>query len=112
VTDNKQEDAHSAPRLNFRFWPKADELDDAIGRQLPRVHRTCCNVAATADLVQAEAGDHAKFVVNGIASAYLLHAMKFKSLPAGSLSPLNRLKLQNRRSGPIGSTKSSMTFTR
>jgi hypothetical protein len=25
-----------------RCWPKAAELGDAIGRQLSRIHRTCC----------------------------------------------------------------------
>jgi hypothetical protein len=28
--------------VNVSYWPKADELGDAIGRQLSRVHRTCC----------------------------------------------------------------------
>jgi hypothetical protein len=34
--------------------------------------------------MQAEAEDHAKFVVTGIASAYLLPAMKIKPLPAAT----------------------------
>jgi hypothetical protein len=33
--------------------------------------------------LQADAQDHAKFVVTGIAAAYPLRAMKIKRLPAG-----------------------------
>lgn len=33
---------YSAVWGNNCNWPKADELDDAIGRQLSEVHRTCC----------------------------------------------------------------------
>jgi hypothetical protein len=89
------------PRLAIRhwlegddvaYWPKADELDDAIGRQLSRVHRTCSNVAATAALVQSEAGDHAKFVVTGIASAYLFGAMKIRPLSTGFVIPAQPVK--------------------
>jgi hypothetical protein len=32
--------AHKVSMI-VRNWPDADELDDAIGRQLSRVHRTC-----------------------------------------------------------------------
>jgi hypothetical protein len=37
--------------------------------------------------LQAETEDHAKFVVTGIASAYLLFAMKIKPLWAGFVIP-------------------------
>jgi ATP-dependent DNA ligase len=75
-----------------RSWPKADELDDAIGRQLSRVRRTCCNVVATAAPVQAEAEDDAKFVVTGVAPAYPLGPMKVKPLPTGFIVPAQPVK--------------------
>jgi ATP-dependent DNA ligase len=37
--------------------------------------------------LQAEGEDHAKFIVTGIASAYLVQAMKINSLPAGFVIP-------------------------
>jgi hypothetical protein len=37
--------------------------------------------------LQTETGDHAKFVVTGTASAYLLWAMKIKPLWAGFVIP-------------------------
>jgi hypothetical protein len=64
---------------------------------------------ATLTELQAEAEDHAKFVVTGIVSAYLRCTMKLKPFRPGSLSPLNRLKRLNRLPAPIGFTKSSMT---
>jgi bifunctional non-homologous end joining protein LigD len=42
--------------------------------------------------LQAEAEDHAKFVVTGIASAYLLPAMKVNPLPAGFVVPAQPVK--------------------
>jgi hypothetical protein len=33
---------------NVSYWPEADELDDAICRQLSRLHRTCCAAARAA----------------------------------------------------------------
>jgi hypothetical protein len=44
-----------------------------------------CHLRSTE--LQAEAEDHAKFVVPGTPSAYLLGAMKFNSLPAGFIIP-------------------------
>jgi hypothetical protein len=41
--------------------------------------------------LQTEAEDHAKFVA-GIASAYLLRAMKTNPLPAGSVVPAQPVK--------------------
>jgi hypothetical protein len=60
------------------------------------------------DELQAEAEDHAKFVVTGTASAYLLLAMKFMPLPAGFVIPAQPVKA-SKPPAPIGSTKSSMT---
>jgi hypothetical protein len=74
-------------------------LDDAIGRQQSRVQRTRCKVAATAALVQAEAGDHAKFVDTCVASAYLLRAMTFKPLPAGFIVPAQPVRASKPPSG-------------
>jgi hypothetical protein len=42
--------------------------------------------------LQAEAEDHAKFVDTGIASAYLLQAMKINPLPAGFVVPAQPAK--------------------
>jgi bifunctional non-homologous end joining protein LigD len=42
--------------------------------------------------LQAQAEDHAKFVDTGIASAYLLRAMKFKPLLAGFIVPAQPVK--------------------
>jgi hypothetical protein len=41
---------------------------------------------------QAEAEDHAKFVVTSITSAYPLRAMKFRPLPSGSIVPAQPVK--------------------
>jgi hypothetical protein len=53
--------------------------------------------------LQAEAEDHAKFVVTGTALAYRRPLMKINPLPAGFVVPLNRLKPRSRRSAPTGS---------
>jgi ATP-dependent DNA ligase len=45
------------------------------------------------------AEDHAKFVVSGTASAYLLRAMKFESLPAGFVIPAQPVKASKPPSG-------------
>jgi hypothetical protein len=42
--------------------------------------------------VQSEAGDHAKFVVTGIASAYLFGAMKIRPLSTGFVIPAQPVK--------------------
>jgi ATP-dependent DNA ligase len=42
--------------------------------------------------LQAEAEDHAKFVVTGISSAYFLLAMKINPLPAGFVAPAQPVK--------------------
>jgi bifunctional non-homologous end joining protein LigD len=49
--------------------------------------------------LQAEAEDHAKLVVTGIAAAYLLRAMKFNSLPAGFVIPAQPVKASRPPSG-------------
>jgi ATP-dependent DNA ligase len=49
--------------------------------------------------LQAEAEDHARFVVTGTASAYLLRAMKTKSLPAGFVIPAQPVKASKPPSG-------------
>ena len=49
--------------------------------------------------MQAEAGDHAKFVVTGNASAYLLRAMKFRPLPGGFVIPAQPIKASKPPSG-------------
>jgi ATP-dependent DNA ligase len=49
--------------------------------------------------LQAEAGDHAKFVDTCTASAYLLRAMKFKPLPAGFVIPAQPIKASKPPSG-------------
>jgi bifunctional non-homologous end joining protein LigD len=49
--------------------------------------------------LQAEAEDQAKFVVTSTASAYLLGAMKFNSLPAGFVIPAQPVKASNPPSG-------------
>jgi ATP-dependent DNA ligase len=47
----------------------------------------------------AEAEDHAKFVVTGTASAYLVPAMKINPLPAGFVVPAQPVKASN---PPVG----------
>jgi bifunctional non-homologous end joining protein LigD len=49
--------------------------------------------------LQAEAEEHAKFVVAGTASAYLLRAMKIKPLPAGFVIPAQPIKASRPPSG-------------
>jgi ATP-dependent DNA ligase len=49
--------------------------------------------------LQAEAEDHAKFVVTGTAWAYLLAAMKIKRLPDGFVIPAQPVKATN---PPVG----------
>jgi hypothetical protein len=49
--------------------------------------------------LQAEAEDHAKSVVAGIASAYLLPAMKINFLPAGFVIPAQPVLASKRPSG-------------
>jgi hypothetical protein len=49
--------------------------------------------------LQAEAEDHAKFVVTGIASAYLLRAMNINPLPAGFVIPAQPVKASKPPSG-------------
>jgi bifunctional non-homologous end joining protein LigD len=50
--------------------------------------------------LQAEAKDHAKFVVTGIASAYLRRTMKLKPLPAGFIVPAQPVLASRPPSGP------------
>jgi hypothetical protein len=58
----------------------------SLGRRICRTHRRA-SVAWRRYEWQAEAEDHAKFVVTGIASAYLLPAMKINPLSTGASRP-------------------------
>jgi ATP-dependent DNA ligase len=49
--------------------------------------------------LKAATADHAKFVVTGTASAYLLRAMKFKPLPAWFVVPAQPVKASRPPSG-------------
>jgi hypothetical protein len=111
------------PELSARRFPGALKMYAAAAvtvklaaASLPATNRggldhPIIRIFPTPGELQAEAEDHAKFVVTGTGSAYLVCPMKFKSVPAGSLSLLNRLKLRNRRPAPIGLTKSSMAVS-
>jgi hypothetical protein len=57
--------------------------------------------------LQAEAEDHAKFIVTGIASASPLQAMKINPFPAGFVVPAQPVKAPKLPSAPTGFTKSS-----
>jgi hypothetical protein len=64
--------------------------------------------------LQAEAKDHARFVVSWHSIGYLLGAMKFNSLPAGFVVPAQPVKASKPPSGPdwVHEIKqSSMTVT-
>jgi ATP-dependent DNA ligase len=50
--------------------------------------------------LQAEAEDHAKFVVTGAALAYLLGAMKINPLPTGFIVPARPVWSSKPPSGP------------
>jgi ATP-dependent DNA ligase len=60
---------------------------DALGIDRMSVYRECTRYE-----LQAEAEDHAKFVVTGTASAYRLPAMKINPLPAGFVVPAQPVK--------------------
>jgi hypothetical protein len=61
--------------------------------------------------LQAEAEDHAKFVVTGSVSAYLSLAMKINPLPAGFVVPAQPVKAPKPPVGTDWFMKSNMTAT-
>jgi hypothetical protein len=79
-------------RASCRFFYKLANVGLAIQdaliqlKALLRDHAGDCGRIVDA-IYRAEAEDHAKFVVTGIASAYLPPAMKINPLPAPTVNP-------------------------
>jgi bifunctional non-homologous end joining protein LigD len=81
------------PTWTLIVWHRVAQAHIAEQRHCCRAPRPTNGVSdSKSDELQAEPEDHAKFVVTGTASAYLLRAMKFKPLPVGFVAPAQPVK--------------------